>query len=45
MTLTLLLAEDDPAIVTVVAYAVRMAWPDCRITVATNGAAAPEARR
>ena len=40
MTLTLLLAEDDPAIVKVVAYAVRMAWPDCHLTVATNGAEA-----
>jgi len=38
VTLTLLIAEDDPAIVKVVAYGVRMAWPDCRITVATNGA-------
>ncbi len=45
MTLTLLLAEDDPALVTVVAYAVRMAWPDCHLPARVRGAAAPEARR
>jgi len=40
VTLSLLLAEDDAAIVKVVTYGVRMTWPDCHITVATDGAEA-----
>ena len=37
MPLKLLIAEDDPDIAQVVAFGVRMAWPDCQVTVAASG--------
>ncbi len=36
----LLIAEDTPEIARVVAYGARMAWPDCRVTIAPDGAEA-----
>lgn len=42
MTLTVLIAEDDAAIATAVAFAARMAWPECRATVAAGGQEALE---
>ena len=40
MTLTILVADDDDAIARMVAYGVRMIWPDCRVTLAADGAEA-----
>ncbi len=40
MTLKLLIAEDARDVAQVVAFAVRMTWPDCQVTVASSGAAA-----
>jgi DNA-binding response OmpR family regulator len=37
MTLALLIVEDDAAIATAVAFAARMTWSACRVTVATSG--------
>ncbi len=37
MTLKLLIAEDDPDMAHVVAFAARMTWPGCRVTIAANG--------
>lgn len=42
MSLHLLIADDSPDITEVVAFGVRMVWPDCRITTAANGADALE---
>ncbi len=42
MTMTLLIAEDDPSIVAVVSFGARMMWPDCRVIVASDGASALE---
>ena len=42
MTLKLLIVEDEPAIARAVAYGARMSWPDARITLAADGAAALE---
>src|SRR5579875_3146012 len=35
-----LIAEDDDDVAMMVAYAVRMTWPGCRVTVAGDGATA-----
>ena len=40
MTLSVLIAEDDHDVATMVAFAVRMAWPDGRVIVAADGAEA-----
>ena len=40
MTYKLLIVEDDLGVADVVALAVRMNWPDCKIIRATNGAEA-----
>jgi two-component system, OmpR family, KDP operon response regulator KdpE len=37
MSLTLLIAEDEPSIATVVGAGAHMNWPDCTVRVATNG--------
>jgi len=37
MTLKLLIAEDAPDVAEVVAFGARMAWPDCRVTIAADG--------
>ena len=38
MTLTILVTDDDDAIARMVAYGVRMMWPDCRVILAADGA-------
>jgi two-component system KDP operon response regulator KdpE len=38
VTLTILVADDDDAIARMVAYGVRMMWPDCRVILASDGA-------
>jgi DNA-binding response OmpR family regulator len=40
MPLTILIAEDDRDVANVVAYGARMNWPDCRVLIAADGAAA-----
>jgi len=40
MTPTILIAEDDRDVATMVAYGVRLTWPDCRMEVASGGAEA-----
>lgn len=40
MTLTILVADDDDAIARMVAYGVRMIWPDSRVILAADGAEA-----
>ncbi len=40
MTLRLLIADDDPDIAEVVAFAARMTWPGCRVAIAGGGAEA-----
>lgn len=40
MTLTLLIAEDDADIATMVTYGARLLWPDCRVDLAADGDAA-----
>ena len=40
MPLHLLIAEDSADIAEVVTFGARMAWPDCRVSVATSGAEA-----
>jgi DNA-binding response OmpR family regulator len=42
MRLKLLIAEDAPDVAEVVAFGVRMTWPDCEVTVASSGAEALE---
>ena len=42
MPMSLLIADDSPDIAEVVAFGARMAWPDCRVSVATSGAEALE---
>lgn len=42
MTLAVLIAEDDAAIATAVAFATRMTWPECRAMVAASGQEALE---
>ena len=42
MPLHLLIAEDSADIAEVVTFGARMAWPDCRVSVATSGAEALE---
>jgi two-component system KDP operon response regulator KdpE len=37
MTLKLLIAEDNQDIANAVAFAVRMSWPACHVTIATSG--------
>ncbi len=37
MTLKLLIAEDTRDVAEVVAFGARMAWPDCRVTIAADG--------
>ena len=37
MTLKLLIAEDARDVAEVVAFAARMTWPGCRVTIAANG--------
>jgi DNA-binding response OmpR family regulator len=37
MSLKLLIAEDDRDLAEVVAYGARLAWPDCRVTIAADG--------
>jgi DNA-binding response OmpR family regulator/signal transduction histidine kinase len=38
--LTLLVADDDPGLATLVAFATRLTWPDCRVITAADGAQA-----
>ncbi len=40
MTLRVLIAEDEPDVATMVAYGVRLTWPDSRVAVAGDGAEA-----
>lgn len=40
MTLTVLIADDDRDVATIVAYGARMTWPGCRVIVAADGAEA-----
>ena len=40
MTLKLLIAEDAPEIARAIAYGARLSWPDCRVTIASDGAEA-----
>jgi DNA-binding response OmpR family regulator len=40
VTLKLLIAEDTRDLANAVAFAARMAWPGCRVTIASDGAAA-----
>ena len=40
MTLKLLIAEDTRDLAKAVAFAARMAWPGCQVTIAANGAEA-----
>jgi DNA-binding response OmpR family regulator len=42
MTLKLLIAEDDRDVAEVIAFGVRMVWPDCRVTATANGEEAIE---
>src|SRR5260370_16567169 len=37
MSLTLLIAEDESSIATIVSVGARMAWPDCTVRVASSG--------
>ncbi|MDB5057552.1 MAG: two component transcriptional regulator, winged helix family [Chloroflexi bacterium] len=37
MSFTILIAEDEPSIATIVSVGARMTWPDCRVLVATTG--------
>ncbi len=37
MSLTVLIAEDDPDIAEVVAFGARMSWPGCRVAIAGSG--------
>ena len=38
--LSLLVADDDPSLATLVAFATRLTWPDCRVITAADGAQA-----
>ncbi len=38
--LTLLVADDDPGLATLVGFAARLTWPDCRVVTAGDGAQA-----
>ena len=38
--LTLLVADDDPGLATLVVFAARLTWPDCRVITAADGAQA-----
>src|SRR5579862_5711604 len=40
LTFSLLIAEDEPDIATLVAVTARMTWPDCTVHVAPDGAEA-----
>ncbi len=37
MTLNVLIADDAPDVAKMVAFGVRMTWPDCQVTVAADG--------
>ncbi len=43
MSLKLLIAEDTSDVAEVVTFGARMTWPDCQVTVATNGQEALQA--
>ncbi len=43
MSLKLLIAEDTADVAEVVTFGARMTWPDCQVTVATNGQEALQA--
>jgi DNA-binding response OmpR family regulator len=38
--LTMLVADDDPGLATLVGFAARLTWPDCRVVTAGDGAQA-----
>ncbi len=40
MPLTMLVAEDARDIAEAIAFTVRLAWPDCQVTIARDGAEA-----
>ena len=40
MTLTVLIADDEPDVATMVAYGARLLWPGCRVLTAVDGVSA-----
>ncbi len=43
MTFKLLIADDAADVADVIAFGARMAWPDCQVTIAADGARAMKA--